>query len=267
MIRLMLFFFYFMKIKRTNFLLIIFAACIAITQAQTISQPPNSLDMESLIGKVKKIEEQTAEMKLKNGKLVEGWRAPSRTILFDKEGRMTYRWQKIDGVPPSETKFSYEKDNKRIERTLRDDPFADPTKSPGERVGQSIFRYVASENALYRDVYPGEQLYADKPPRFFAQSQKYKYIFGDNNRLLETVDYFIDTGTEATHDKYIFGDERLPIQRVLTTKGYPYKETIKYTYTLDEQGNWTKRISEDTLADKNGTVIYRVEYRKITYYK
>jgi hypothetical protein len=257
-----------MKIKRTIFLFfIIFGFCFAPAQAQAISQQPHSLDLENLVGKVKRIDEKIAEMKLKNGKLVEGWRSPSRTILFDKEGRMTYRWQKIDGVPPSETKFSYERDGRRIERTLRDEPFADQKNSPSERVGQSIFRYVASENALYHDVYPGEQLYADKPPRFFAQSQKYKYIFGDDNRLLETVDYFINTGEEATHDKNIYGEERLPIQRVLTTKGMPFKETIKYTYTLDDQGNWTKRISEDSLGDKNGTVIFRVEYRKISYYK
>jgi len=266
MIRLMLFFYHFMKIKRTIVLFIIFAACVAATQAQSVSQP-NSLDMENLVGKVKRIEEQTAEMKLKNGKLVEGSRSPSRTVAFDKEGRMIYRWWKIGELPPTETKFSYEKDNKRIERTLRNNPLADFTKGPRESIGQSIFRYVASENALYRDVYPGEQANVNEPPRFAAQTQKYKYIFGDNNRLLETVDYTMDDGKESTRDKNIYATERLPIQRVLITRGSPLKETIKYTYTLDEQDNWTKRVSEDTLADKNGTTIFRVEYRKITYYK
>lgn len=255
-----------MKIKRTIFLFTILAVWVAAISAQTVSQP-NSLDMENLVGKVKRIDEQTAEMRLQNGVLKEVARTPSRIVAFDKKGRMIYRWLKIEELPTFETKFSYEKDGQRIERTLRNNLPSELTKNLTESIGKSVFHYVTSEHALYRDVYPGEQANVNEPPRFNAQTQKYKYIFGDDNRLLETIDYFSDNGEEATHDKNIYKDKRLPIQCVLITKGIPFKETIKYNYTLDEQGNWTKRVSEDTLADKNGTTISRVEYRKITYYK
>jgi len=247
-----------MKLKCAFLLLLI---VVVLNFTKTSSAQPNSLTLEGLVGKVKRIDEETSEMKLKKGVLKEGSRVRSRTIIFDKDGRMTYRWWKIKVITSAtETYYSYEKDNKRLQRTQVIDPFADSSKKPSERFSQHVFRYDASENALYEDVYIGKQ------PDFDILTQKYKYIFGTDNRLLERVD-FTTRGVAMSSDKYIYGMERLPIERDLIVKGNPLQQTLKYTYTLDAQGNWIKRITENTPAIKDAAPSIEVEYRKISYYQ
>lgn len=222
---------------------------------------PTSLNMESLVGKVKRIDEEIAEMKLKKGVLKEGSSVRSRTIIFDKKGQMTYRWWKIEGITSAtETFFSYEKDNNRIQRTLVIDPFADSSKAPNERLSRQILRFEVSENALYEDIYIG------KPPEFGIQTQKNKYIFGSDNLLLERIDYTTE-GVEVSNYKYVYGTERLPLEQDFSAKGSKLKQTLKFTYTLDAQGNWTKRVTENTPALKDAKPSVYVEYRKIEYYK
>jgi hypothetical protein len=226
---------------------------------------PNDLNMESLAGKVKRIDEDTAVMKEKNGVLVEGSRNRTRSIIFDKQGRMTYEWIRIKDLDPKETNYTYEKNGRRTSRQVVIRPFADKDKPPFEQYSLSIVTFDKDQNILFRDVFIGN--IADRNPTDMKiPTQKYQYIFDKDYRLLASVMLTLE-GQEGSRDSYIYESGRLPVQRRLSMAGNPRLQVIKYTYKLDTRGNWIKRTEENTWADAKATKEWKVTYRQVTYYK
>jgi hypothetical protein len=228
------------------------------------AQQPSDLDMEGLSGKVKRIVEEIAPVKMKNGALKEGSRRRSREVIFDKQGRVTYRWIQILDFDANESNYSYDK-NKRINRTKVIKPFAKPGEPEIMMLSSDIFRYDPAENAIYEDVYaPGmtdSKIMTDSR----IITQKYKFIFDRDNRLSERI-MLTTNGKVVSTDKYIYGEQKLPTERRLSLLGNPRLQIIKYSYELDAQGNWIKRTAEKMMANAAADKETEVTYRKISYY-
>jgi hypothetical protein len=92
-----------------------------------------------------------------------------------------------------------------------------------------------------------------------------KYRFDTSSRVIEVIVYS-SKGNAFIRDVYIYEADHNPTERRLFAAGLPAPEIIKYTYTLDSQGNWIKRVAENTLADKDRTLRIEFTYRKISYY-
>lgn len=226
---------------------------------------PNDLNMEGLSGRVKSIDEDTALMKEKDGVMVEGTRNRTQSLIFDKQGRMTYEWIKIKNLDPRATYYTYEKNGRRISRQIVIKPFANKTEEPFEQYSLSVITFDKKTRTLSRDVFVGHMV-DRKPVDLNIPTQKYKYIFDEDGRLLAKVMLTLQ-GEEGTRDTYIYKSERLPAERRLSMAGTLRMQVIKYTYELDAQGNWVKRTEENTWADAKATKEWKVSYRKITYYK
>jgi hypothetical protein len=227
---------------------------------------PNDLNRESLAGRVKRIDEDEAVMKEKNGVWTEGTRNRRRTVIFDKQGRITYEWAKIRDLDPGEAYFDYEKDGRRISRRRVLATFPPGDKPLPERYGLSVFSFDKDKNILSEDVFIGDMHDRQIPSEMNIPTQKYKYFFDKDLRLLARVMLTLK-GEEASRDTYVYGSQRLFTERRLSLFGNPRQQVIKYTYELDDQGNWTKQTEVNTLADAAGTTKTVVTYRKLSYYK
>lgn len=231
----------------------------ATAVAQSMSQPTDR-NLEGLVGQVKSIDEEEAEIKMKGGKQSEGSRHRSRTVIYDRQGRMTHRWVSISGSDSSDQSFSYSKNNIRHRRYSNYDPASNNIGTTGaERRSVSVFRFDATENALYEDVYVGDD------PTAKALTQRYKSRFDASGRVIEKIGYTIQ-GVAVTRNVYTYEVDNNPREERLVTTGIPNPQIVKYTYVLDSQGNWIKRIAENTLADSARTQRIEVTYRKISYY-
>src|SRR5215472_9234120 len=82
-------------------LLFFFFSPYAKTFGQSIGQPTDR-DLEGLIGQVKSISEDVADIKIKSGNLAEGSRRPFQVVNYDRKGRMTRRWLSITGADSRE---------------------------------------------------------------------------------------------------------------------------------------------------------------------
>lgn len=228
---------------------------------------PNDLNIENLTGKVKSFDEETAVLKEKNGVLVESSRTRTRTVIFDKQGRMTYEWLKIKDIMPREFYYTYEKDNKRVTRMVYLDPFKDPAKKPMEQISLSIFSFDGAKNTLFKDIFVGDDFGHNKSPdELNIPTQKYSYVFDKDNRLLARTMLTLD-GRDMITDKYIYGSGNMYTERRMILAGNPRPQIFKYSYETDSQGNWIKQNAENTLADAGATKKNEIIYRKISYYK
>ena len=96
-------------------------------------------------------------------------------------------------------------------------------------------------------------------------TQRYKSRFDASGRVIEKIGYTIQ-GVAVTRNVYTYEVDNNPREERLVTTGIPNPQIVKYTYVLDSQGNWIKRIAENTLADSARTQRIEVTYRKISYY-
>jgi hypothetical protein len=233
---------------------------LVLSVASVFAAAPTDLDKEHLSGKVKRIEEETAVMKLKNGVLKEDSRYRSRSVAFDKQGRMTYQWQKIGKMSPSEFFYTYEDADKRFTRRVVINLFGVDAKKSPDQISLTLFTYDAGRNEIF------EKIYAAGEPDANALTQQYKYVFDKENRLVEKLSGG-SNGIAAFITKYVYGTGKLPTERRGFIAGNPVPQVFKYVYELDAQGNWTKQTAETTLAKEGAEATTEITYRKITYYK
>lgn len=220
------------------------------------ADPPNDVNIEGLTGKVKRFEEEFSDMQLRDGVLKETSRHHLRTLIFDKQGRRTY--EQSGDVNSFEKYYSYEKEKCFVRTVNTRLDFS--SGKPSESFSLHVFNYVAGENSVYREVFIG------RPPAFDTKTQKYKYVFDSNNRLLEELMYSA-ADVPVVRRKYVYTDQSLPTEAQISLVRGSRPQTFKYTYVVDAQGNWTKRTEEITLADAGSTKRVKVTYRKIEYYK
>ena len=221
---------------------------------------PTARDLDGLVGQVKRIDEEVAEMKMKAGRMTESSRRRSSTVIYDRQGRMTQRWLSLNGFDSTDQSFSYDKNNIRHKRYSIFDPLVNSTGNRSiEQLSVSVFHFDATENALREEVYVGDK------PEPQARTQSYKYRFDSSRRLIEKISYTLQ-GTVAGRDVYTYGTDHNPTERKLFSAGNPTPQVIKYTYTLDLRGNWIKRVAENTLANPARTQTVEVTYRKVSYY-
>lgn len=242
-----------------SILQISFALLLLLLFIPSLAAQPNDWNLEHLSGKVKRIDEDRANLIEKNGKKSVAGRKRHRTLIFDTKGRKTYEWYSIDRLDPFEHFYSYEK-GRLYRRTVRQGIYSGGGR-PTESTSMSKFTYNADENAVYQEVFIG------KYPEFDVLTQKYKFLFDSSNRLIEEILYSSDN-SPVIKKEYIFGDDRLPKEmRVGSVSEGSRKQSVQYTYELDLHGNWIKLTSVNTLADKDATTSTQVTYRKISYYK
>jgi hypothetical protein len=174
---------------------------------------------------------------------------------------------RVSNLSPREKYYSYEKGNRRIDRTVIETPFRNQSQPPVQNHALCIYRYDPAENAMYYDFYTSNGSNKNTPlEELDTPTQKYKYIFDANNRLLTRL--MMSSRSElVSTDNYVYSKEYLPYQRVLYLAGNPRPQLIEYTYELDPQGNWIKETAEKTMADAARTKETAATYRKISYYK
>lgn len=254
-----------MKFKLiTNLLTLFFLFCssVAAQSGATFGDgAPTDFDVERLTGKVKKIDEETAKVKIKNGVSKEESPTRSRLVSFDKNGLKNYEWIKFDESPPYERYYTYEK-GIRLLRTVTSG-FSVGSDKQTESFSVAVLLFNSNELSLLETIFSGRN------PEFKAAlRQQNKFLFDRQKRLIGEISYDVTTGKPLILNKFIFGEARLPVERQIGSAGVNrYVESIKYTYLLDEQGNWTKQIAEDTPATANPAKEIKITYRKISYYK
>jgi hypothetical protein len=222
---------------------------------------PADINIEGLRGKVKRIDDETATLVMKNGIDSEVNRRRTRTAIFDKQGRLTYEWIKISNLPPFEHSYYYDKKGNRHRETIRIIEYGtEPNKFSTKQMSLSVFRFDSSKNILFQDEYRGAEINAD------YLRQKYQYTFDKSGRIIEQL-VFDAKGKEVFKDVYIYGTEQLPAEKHLSMAENPVGQIFKYKYILDPQGNWTKQIAENTILKKADESKTEVTYRKISYYK
>jgi hypothetical protein len=247
-----------MKFKQFIFILLLALTTQALS-AQTVNRPTDR-SLEGLAGSVKRIDEHEAEIKIDGNLRKEGSKRFTRTLIFDRDGRISSGQTSLDNFDTTNFSYTYDKDGGRHIRSTRND-LKSPTSSASRvRLSLHHFTYEQKDNTLSQIVYAG-----DKPlPENLTQ--KYLYRFDTVNRILEK-DMLTVAGEMVARDLYIYSDDQNPVERRLQAFGMTRSQIIKYSYdSLDAQGNWTKRTEENTLADENRTTRIRVTYRKITYY-
>lgn len=244
-------------------LMLLIAFCLFTLPAlgQQTQSEPTDINIEGLSGKVKRIDDETATLEMKNGTASEVSRRRTRTVIFDKKGRLTYEWIKISNLPPFEQNYYYDKKGNRHRRTSRINELGvEPSKVGTEQMSLSVFSFDSSKNILFQDEYRGDDITAD------YLLQKYQYSFDKSGRILERL-VFDANGGEVFKDVYIYGTEHLPTEKHLSMAENPVGQIFKYKYILDSQGNWTKQIAEITILKKANEPRIEVTYRKISYYK
>lgn len=243
--------------------MVLIAQCLFTLPAlaqQTQSQPTD-INIEGLKGKVKRIDDETANLVIKNGVATEVNRRRTRTVIFDKQGRLTYEWMKISNLTPFEHKYYYDKKGNRHRSTIRINEFGtESNRSVKEQLSLSVFNFDSSNNIISQDEYRGDDINKD------YLRQKYQYIFDKSGRIIERL-VFDTNGGEVFKDVYVYGTEQLPTEKQLAMAGNPPGQIFKYKYTLDSQGNWTKQIAEITILKKADEPKTEVTYRKISYYR
>lgn len=241
-------------------LVVLLASVFGVAPARQQQRPPTDRDVEGLVGPVKRVEEEEAEGREVSGRLVEQGRRPTRSVTFDKQGRMVGRRATGLGPDTREQTFFYEKQKRYARHSL---PLA--MSLPGipkrtyERLSVTLFRYDEAGRALHVEVYRDEEA----TPR--ALTQKWRYVFDAEGRLAESVLYTPE-GRAGLRAVYTYGAGRHPEGARHYAGSEPTPEVTRYAYTLDARGNWTKRVADTTLADGKGTRRIRITYRDLDYY-
>lgn len=245
---------------KLNLCFLLAASAALIIPALHVSGQGFSYDLriEGLNGRVKRVDEDKAEIEFENGVAKEKRRMRHRTMVFDKKGRKTYEWIKISKMDPFEHFYSY-KNDKRFRRTVR--PGTQLGLNPTESFSYTILSFDKENNTLREKVFPGHEHEKQR------QTQGYVFRFDESGCLIETMmlsnadkpflkkDYIYTTG--CLLDEIRIGP--------LSTNGTT--QSIKYTYEIGENGNWKKQTIMNTFADANATTKHEVIYRSIEYYR
>lgn len=222
---------------------------------------PTDLDLERLNGKVKKIDEEIARVKIKNGVSREDSPSRSRSVAFDKNGLKTYEWIKFAEAMPYERYYEYE-NGRRLTRTVSTG-FSVGSDKQLESFSVAALLFNVGELSLLEAVFSGRN-----PEIKSALRQQNKFLFDRRKRLVGEISYDVTTGKPLILTKYIFGEERLPVERQIGSAYVNrYVQSIRYSYVLDEEGNWTKQSAENFPAVANPVKETTITYRKISYYK
>ena len=238
------------------------ALTLALVNVSAVTPPPTDRDVEGLVGPVKRVEEEEAEGREEAGRLVERGRRATRSVTYDKRGRMVRRLINFPGREPNEQTFYYEKDTHRYTRHRLPVPAPRIPNAPGafERITVTVVRYDAAEGALYEEVYNSDE------PKARHLTQKYRHVFDAEGRLAESTLFTVD-GRPGIRSVYTYeGSGRHPATASHYALSNPTPEVTRYTYTLDQRGNWTKRVADTTLADGAGTRRVRITYRHVSYF-
>lgn len=239
------------------FFRVIVAKCLVINLLAIplwAQAPSYDLRVEALKGKVKSIEEYRSVIVSPDGPTPEVGRQRHRSARFDESGRKTYEWSKIDKLDPFEHFYSYDA-NTRLKRTLRSGAGSIESHS------YSLFSYDDAARILSENVFPGKQV------ENRAQTQGYTFRFDANGCLVEEV-MLTAQKKPLLRKEYIYTDGKCSPGEVRLglVSGAGRVQTIRYSYELDEKGNWKKRTVVNTLADESGTLKVEVIDRTIDYY-
>ncbi len=248
------------RLISTALVLNLFFLSSTYSQAKQAALNPNDLVIEGLYGRVKRIDEETASLTIRNGVSSENDRRPTRRAVFDKDGRITYEWARIEALTPFEHRYHYDKSGNQHRQTGRPDWFEkQPNAATSIQLSLKTYFFRADANVLYVDEYRGDRIASD------SLRQKYQYYFDKAGRLAKRVT--LDSkDREVFRTVYVYSTEQLPIETRLSMAENPVGQIFKYEYAVDSVGNWVKRISEMTIL-KTGVNRREVTYRKISYYK
>ncbi|HEX6126986.1 MAG TPA: hypothetical protein VFZ23_16555 [Pyrinomonadaceae bacterium] len=241
------------------FLILFFVVVLLTVSAEA---QPSELNTHDLIGKVKRVDERTVDVRIVDGVRKEEKGKFVSSMVFDEKGRLTF--ESIEGEVITERRHSHSKDG--VRRTISDSkrPFEKPDAYKRPSVSATRFTYDAGDNSISEDRLTGRD-FGDSVIELDQYGQRIKYYFDVSNRLLKQVIMGPNKSEVMTYE-YFYRTSGPPTEVVISNKGRAL-QFIKYKYVLDEAGNWTKRESESKPVNPSHQTTFDVVYRKITYYK
>ena len=228
---------------------------------------PTDRQIDDLIGPVRSVEEERAELKTDGAKTREVSRRLTRAVNYDRSGRMTHRSDYISPLRSTTMTFHHEtsKDGESVFRKNHD--------------SLTVLKFDTANNVLDERRYLGDQ------PKLQAMTQRYEHFFDPGGRLIEIRTWgFLDEKAAEVLRRSQNLPRNTPVTLVLVRTTFTYdsgphpternnvdffgnKTSVRYTYTLDTLGNWIKRVEEVTLLRPAGkTERTEVTYRNIRYY-
>jgi hypothetical protein len=223
---------------------------------------PTHVDIEGLFGKVKRVDERSADIEVVDGVRKEKKELTEFSKVFDEKGRLTY--EVVTGENIVERRHTYSKDG--IRRTVGEDkrPFEKPNPYKRPSLSAARFIYDEKENSISEDIITGRD-FGDPVVELTEFGQRYKYFFDSANRLTKKVVMEPNLKVVMTYE-YFYRAPGPPTDVVISSRGRAI-QFIKYKYVLDADGNWTRRESEARSTNPNHPVRFDVMYRKIAYHR
>jgi len=247
-----------------RFICLFVFSVLAAVGVQTFAAVPNDWNIGHLKGKVQTIEEETAAVK--NNK--ESSRYSSGIIKYDENGRIIYEWLRFGKNDlPRESFFNYDNDKRFIKGI---DLFPKMFQNDeNDYRSYSLRNYSGNENMLTDEFFLAFSRIGE------TKMRDIKYRFDGEGRLMDEIQILynpkgfprLPNSPQTLTVTHTYTDgEYLPAETKSVIAGENNLElTKKFTYRLDNQGNWIKRTAEFT--DKNNKTITEITYRKIKYFE
>ena len=267
--------------------LVLYLSLILLTSA--FAQNRNSdRQHDGLLGTVRSVRVESAELAKKSGKLVERRRVLNSTVTYDESGNILEDViYDADGNPSQRRVYSPSANGSRNVTEQIMGGFIttkEPPKEVTSRKGGQPSAVKADDQiwnqqsvSLSKNVY--KYKYDDRGNRveegWYSEQgallYRIVYIYGDKGNITEETHYNRDSLNRKITYIYLNGNviEEVRESRVESSGGsYIDKQSYKYSYEYDTTGNWIKRTVL-SVGSKKGKVTYEpysVDYRVITYY-
>jgi hypothetical protein len=242
---------------------------VALSSGPTLAQKPKSdREDEGLIGKIKVVINETADLSNEAGKFAEGRRKLSTNETYDVDGnlieqifydymgnlRETRKYGYIDGDRASKHELT---------RHEYDPPPAVPPSTATAKKWDTRYdwkykyKYAANGNRIEKAIYNGDgSLWIRDVTKFDI-----------NDNKIEWARYSAD-GSLNFSSKSKYDEKKNKIEETYFNADDSVSSRYSYTYEFDQEGNWIKQLRSKWVT-KEGRSYFEVDkvmYRKITYY-
>ncbi|MEP6847975.1 MAG: hypothetical protein ABI999_03900 [Acidobacteriota bacterium] len=223
----------------------------------------SAVDLEGMSGKVKRLDEKISTISVKDGRTKEEVIPGSHYFVFDKDGRLTYAMYTFEGSS-TEKQCIYDKNGVRKCSSETTSAFSKSGPSLPS-LSASVFKFDAAENSMTEDTYTPKMQNGGPAFELNDLGQRYKYYFDASKRMTKKIVLSSD-GAEVSTYEYFYRSSGPPSDMALTSHGRLI-QAEKYTYDLDDHGNWTKRTSVSRFTNAAMPESTTVSYRKVAYYE
>lgn len=246
---------------------------------RTFREPEDDLD--EFVGKVKTVHVETEEHEFTTHFMDLGnryKRKPFQTSQFDREGKKVEKFNyRTDGVPLPKTTYSYDKSGVLLKENhfsaVSGKPYLETVyvyDSQG-RLKEEVGKNIEDNKVLSRKLYSHDEKrnYTEVTEHNWDNMPRGKvgFIWNDQGKVSEFIAFSPECNSECK-GRVIYDEKGRAVEMIFSGRGGSSVEKEKYTYEVDEQGNWIKKtlyrwVTEDS---KSFYKLMNITYRTLTYY-